>query len=166
MRLFVTVGSMLPFDRLVQAVDAWAAGRSDCEVFAQIGEGARQPLHIASAAMLDPATYRERMQWADLIVSHVGMGTVIAAAELGKPLLLMPREVALREVTSAHQQASARWLAGRPGIEVVADEAGLVAALERDRAAGAPAPLAQASPRLVDALRQFADAAVGAAPLR
>ncbi len=34
--IFVTVGEQLPFDRLVRAVDEWAAA-SGKEVFAQIG---------------------------------------------------------------------------------------------------------------------------------
>ena len=35
--IFVTVGSQLPFDRLVRAVDDWAAGNGGAAAFAQIG---------------------------------------------------------------------------------------------------------------------------------
>lgn len=162
MKLFLTVGSMLPFDRMVLAVDAWAARHPGSEVFAQIGRGARRPQHFEAVEMLTPDDYRRRLAWADLVVSHVGMGTVIAAAELQRPLLLMPREVARGEVTSDHQQATARWLAGRPGLEIVAGEQELLAALERPRNFGAPAMLAPVAPRLLDALKRFADEALAA----
>ena len=34
--IFVTVGAQLPFDRLVDTVDAWAGRKGDTEVLAQI----------------------------------------------------------------------------------------------------------------------------------
>lgn len=162
MKLFLTVGSMLPFDRMVLAVDDWAAQHPDSEVFAQIGHGARRPQHFETAEMLTPDHYRRRMSWADLVVSHVGMGTVIAAAELQRPLLLMPREVTRGEVTSDHQQATARWLLGRPGLEIVSGEQELLAALDRPRELGSPARLAPTSPRLLEELKRFTDEAVSA----
>ena len=37
--IFVTVGSMMPFNRLIDTMDRWAAARPDVEMFAQIGGG-------------------------------------------------------------------------------------------------------------------------------
>lgn len=161
MKLFLTVGSMLPFDRLTQALDDWAAAHPDCEVFGQIGQGGRPARHMATVAMLSPAEYRQRLVWADVLVSHVGMGTVIAAAELGRPLVLMPRDPGRGEVTSEHQQACARWLKLRPGVVVVNDAQELAAALERRQDLGMPAPVAPVSERLLSALRDFTAQALG-----
>lgn len=130
MRLFVTVGSMLPFDRLVRAIDEFVASRSDIEAFAQVGETRHRPRHMESRQMMTPADYRRMFERADVVVSHVGIGTVITASELGKPLVMLPRRMELQEVTSRHQQATARWLAGRPGVHIVSTEAELPARID------------------------------------
>ena len=41
--IFATVGTQLPFDRLIVALDQWAASSPDVEVFAQIGRGEYRP---------------------------------------------------------------------------------------------------------------------------
>lgn len=130
MKLFVTVGSMLPFDRLVRAIDALVGARDDIEGFAQVGETRYRPTHMASTRMMTPAEYRSMFEQSDVVVSHVGIGTVITASELGKPLVMLPRQMELQEVTSRHQQATARWLAGRPGVHIVGTEAELPAKIE------------------------------------
>ena len=130
MRLFVTVGSMLPFDRLVRAIDDFVSARPDVEAFAQVGETRHRPSHMRSRQMMTPAEYRRMFEQADVVVSHVGIGTVITASELGKPLVMLPRQMELQEVTSRHQQATARWLAGRPGVHIVATEAELAGKIE------------------------------------
>ena len=130
MRLFVTVGSMLPFDRLVRAIDDFVGTRPDIEAFAQIGETRNRPRHMDSRQMMTPAEYRRMFEEADVVVSHVGIGTVITAAELCKPLVMLPRQMELQEVTSRHQQATARWLAGRPGVHIVSSEAELPAKID------------------------------------
>jgi len=129
-RLFVTVGSMLPFDRLVRAIDGFVAGRPDVEAFAQIGETRHRPAHMESRKMMSPAEYRSMFERADVVVSHVGIGTVITASELRKPLVMLPRQMELHEVTSRHQQATARWLSGRPGVHIVETEAELLAKID------------------------------------
>lgn len=161
MKLFLTVGSMLPFDRLTRALDGWMAQHPEAQAFGQIGQGGYRPQHFEAVEMLQPSEYRERMLWADLVVSHVGMGTVIASAELARPLLLMAREVKRGEVTSDHQTATARWLSGRPGIVAAADEQELLQRLATVQAWGRPNAMGAVSPLLLDRLRELADS-VGA----
>jgi UDP-N-acetylglucosamine transferase subunit ALG13 len=154
--IFVTVGTQLPFDRLVGAVDRWAATRADAEVFAQVGPTALRPAHIAWQRFVSPAECRERMRAADAIVAHAGMGTILSALELGTPILVMPRLAALGEHRNDHQLATARRFAEQGSIGVAFDERDLHARLHGlDRLAArerigrhAPAPL-------VEALRAF-----------
>lgn len=156
MKVFLTVGSMLPFDRLVRAMDAWARLHPQAEVRAQIGEGGWIPGAFSYQAMHAPGDYRALCEWADVIVSHVGMGTVITAAELGRPLVALPRRAALGEVTSDHQAATAQWLRGRKGITVVEDETGLGAAIESAAGGLAPDPAGDAGrERLIGVVRRF-----------
>jgi UDP-N-acetylglucosamine transferase subunit ALG13 len=115
--IFVTVGSMMPFDRLVRAMDQWTASSSEPNVFAQIGAGA-PPVHMKWARSVTPAEFSDLISSAAVIVAHAGMGSIISAAEAGKPIVIMPRHASLKEHTTDHQVHTAAWLAGRPGIYV------------------------------------------------
>ena len=80
-------------------------------MFAQIGPSALQTSTIEAARFLPPAECRERMLAADAIVAHAGMGTILSALELGKPLVIMPRLAAFGEHRNDHQLATAKRFA-------------------------------------------------------
>jgi UDP-N-acetylglucosamine transferase subunit ALG13 len=135
---------MFPFDRLIRAMDAWAAA-NPCETLAQIGDGGFLPRHMPWVRRLERAEFVRTVARAELIVAHAGMGTVITAAEHGKPVVLLPRKGALGEHNNDHQADTAVWLRTRPGIHVADREADLgpciAAALAGQGAAiGASAP--------------------------
>lgn len=160
--IFVTVGSQMPFDRMVSAVDIWAeTTRPDADLFAQIGDSACQPRAMRWQKTLTPAEFSATAAAADIIVAHAGMGSVLTALELGKPLVLMPRRGDLQETRNDHQLATARWLGQRPGIHIAEDEnalpAALTAALQSVLHAsnGRPAISPYASPDLLAAVRQL-----------
>jgi UDP-N-acetylglucosamine transferase subunit ALG13 len=154
--IFVTVGTQLAFDRLVAAVDRWAATRASSQVFAQVGPSDLRPVNIEYERFVGPAECRARMLAADAVVAHAGMGTILSALEMGKPVLVMPRRAALGEHRNDHQLATARRFAEMGSVDVAFDEAQLQAKLERlDRLAArqrigrhAPAPV-------IAALRAF-----------
>jgi len=153
--IFVTVGSMLPFDRLIQAMDEWAARHPREEVFAQIGEGQYTPRHMPFARMLSPADFNSHMATCELPVAHAGTGSMIAAAELSKPIVLLARLAHLREHTTDHQVHTAQWLAERPGVFVAPSEKALGEMIEHARALvhrGA-ALSATASPIFIEKIR-------------
>jgi UDP-N-acetylglucosamine transferase subunit ALG13 len=155
--IFVTVGSQMAFDRLIRAVDAWAAGADAGPVFAQIGPSDYLPRCLEYRQSLTPAEFTAAVAAAEVIVAHAGMGSVLTAMELGKPLVLMPRRGDLLETRNDHQLATARWLAQRPGIFVALDEAQLPTALAAARASaqGTATIAAHAAPELLEAIRRF-----------
>jgi hypothetical protein len=51
--IFVAVGTQLPFDRLIGAVDKWAASRGRNDVHAQIASGVA-PSHVSYDRHLTP----------------------------------------------------------------------------------------------------------------
>jgi len=124
--IFVTVGSMLPFDRLVDCMDRWAGAHREEEVIAQIGDSQRFPSHMRWKRLMPPEEYRGIVRRASLVVSHAGMGTVITARELGKVLIVLPRTARKSEATTDHQLATAEWLKGKRGIYVATSEQHLV----------------------------------------
>ena len=159
--VFVSVGSMMPFDRLTQAMDEWAAANPGIPVEIQIGRGKYEPRHARFVRMMPVAEYRERVVAAQLIVAHAGMGSIISAIEAGKPLLMMPRLQAQGEHNTDHQLATAASIGVRPGLHVAIDAADLKAratALLTD-AGTAPAPISRfADPGFTDRIRAFIEA--------
>jgi UDP-N-acetylglucosamine transferase subunit ALG13 len=120
--IFVTVGTQLPFDRLIKAVDGWAGNNPTVEVFAQIGPGEFRPPHIKHVPFLKPDQADRCFRTATLVVSHAGMGSIITSLKYRKPLLILPRQASLGEHRNDHQIATARWLGTRSGINVAWSE--------------------------------------------
>jgi UDP-N-acetylglucosamine transferase subunit ALG13 len=129
--IFASVGSMLPFDRLVQAVDEWAAANPAEAVFIQIGEGEYEPRHAPFTRMMPHGEYRSRLETSDLFVAHVGMGSILQSLELRKQLLMLPRLASLREHTTDHQLHTAARFRDTPGLLIVDDADALKAAMSR-----------------------------------
>ena len=122
--IFLTVGSELPFDRLVRAVDDWAGRHGDTEIFGQLcepGETDHRPKNFEWTARLDPPEFRRRVAEASHLVGHAGMGTIIDALTQCKPLLMMPRRAHLRETRNDHQVATVERFGTRPGLHVAMD---------------------------------------------
>lgn len=120
--IFLTVGSQLSFDRLTAAVDAWAAERPDEEIFGQVGDTDNPPKNFASVATMPPEEYSRRFEQADLIVSHAGMGTIIAGLESRKPMLMLARVASMGESRNDNQVGTARHFRSFGQIEVVDSE--------------------------------------------
>jgi len=154
--IFVTVGAQMPFDRLIQAVEAWSKQHPTEEVLAQIGPHGWRPQHMPFVEFLDPKEFRQNVEKARVVISHAGMGTILTALERGKPLLIMPRRGDLQETRNDHQIATARQLAALGRATVAYDARELIAHLNQmARLAIAPRISDHASPELLGALRAF-----------
>lgn len=157
--IFVTVGSQLPFDRMVAQVDAWAATHAEVEIFGQVGDTETPPRHFESVSTMPPEEYQQRFAEADLIVGHAGMGTIIAALELRKPLLMLARLGSLKESRNDNQVGTARHFKEFSSIEVVESEleiparlSAMLEDLERYRSASDAFGVGDS---LIDAIREF-----------
>ena len=154
--IFVTIGSMFPFDRLVRAMDAYAATAEE-PCLAQIGAGAFEPAHMEWVRSLPAADYARAVAECDLVVAHAGMGSVITAREYGKPIVLLPRRAALGEHNNDHQLDTAAWLRARSGIELAERETDLATCIKAARAGGKlDRVAAQAPEAFLARLRAFA----------
>jgi UDP-N-acetylglucosamine transferase subunit ALG13 len=108
--IFVTVGTQLPFDRLVETVDTWALENGVTDIFAQTGKSKYKPRAIRSSAYLTPPEYNAKFAEASLIIGHAGMGTILKAMESNTPILVLPRLSVLKEHRSDHQVDTAQHL--------------------------------------------------------
>lgn len=155
--IFATVGTQLAFDRLIQPLDQWISHRNSViKCFAQIGPTRYKPVHIPHADFLTPTQACQYMRDASLIVSHAGMGTILTALQLQKPVVIMPRKASLGEHRNDHQLATAKWLASRPGIAVAWDVEDLLRCLDSwDLITPGPALPASAESALVPRLAEL-----------
>ncbi len=154
--IFVTVGTDLPFDRMIRVIDRWAAESGRSDVFAQIGEGGWEPSHIGFANFLQPREFVERFTEARLIISHAGMGTILSALYYAKPVLVMPKLASLGEHRNEHQLATARHMMAIGGVNVAFDEVELGEKLGRLEELSSGRKIGSyASESLVTGLRRF-----------
>lgn len=156
--IFVTVGTQGPFDRMIAAVDLWAEHQGRADVFAQIGAGT-PPEHIEWVRDLTPGAFEARLEAADAVVAHAGMGTILTALSLGKPVVVMPRKASLGEHRNEHQTATTERFEAMGRVTAVWDAAAMGAALDGLASAETGERLAaQASPELLKRLRGFLEA--------
>jgi UDP-N-acetylglucosamine transferase subunit ALG13 len=159
--IFATVGTQLPFDRMLTALDDWASRNASVPVLAQSGASAMTFRHIEATAHIDQPTFAARMASARVIVAHAGMGTILSAAEAGKRLILMPRRAEFGEHRNDHQLATAEEMSVLSCVTVAHDAetlwASLDAALADQTSQTNPfaAVSSMAEPRLINALQEF-----------
>lgn len=157
--IFVTVGAQMPFDRMVRAVDEWAAARGRDDVFAQINDAAYTPAHIRWTKFIEPEDFRKKVSESRVLVAHAGMGSILTALEAGKPILVMPRRGDLRETRNDHQVATARRFLELGRVAVAFDESELPARLDALDQLSAAGRISQfASDRLIAAVAGFINA--------
>jgi len=150
--IFVTVGTQLPFPRLIEAMDK-IAGRIYEPVIAQTHLPTRCKNMIVEPQM-NAARYSKVLARARLVVAHAGIGTIMAAREAGTPLIVLPRRADLGEHRNDHQQGTARQMLGHEGITAIWKEQKLDALLHHSF----EPPVPHAPPALdglVSGLRNF-----------
>lgn len=103
--IFLTVGTQLPFDRLITDMDA-LAGQLKRKIVGQIGISNYRPENFEYSAMLHPVRFDELCQEADIIVSHAGIGSILTAQKYQKPVVIVPRLARFGEHRNDHQLAT------------------------------------------------------------
>jgi len=153
--IFVTVGSE-PFDRLVRAIDWWAGLHGRTDIFAQIAKSRFVPHYIPAVQFLSSSEFRERIRASQIVIAHAGMGSIISALEIGRPIIVMPRRGHLGETRSDHQLTTAEEFERRQAVVFARDERDLIEKLERQDQLFARTNLNRdASPALISAIRKF-----------
>ena len=124
--IFVTVGTQLPFERLVAAVDSWS-GRRDPrpDVLAQVGSGKADYPNVRCVQSLDGFQYAEEIARARLMIAHAGTGSILTALDRGVPVIVMPRDHLRGEHRDDHQSQTARQLEKMGLVAVAWNEADL-----------------------------------------
>lgn len=107
--IFVSAGTQFPFDRLIEMVDT-LAGETDEEVVAQAIPDKYEPKNFRLLGIIPQGEYTDLVNKCDLVVAHAGMGAIITAMRIGKPILVLPRLASKGEHRNDHQTSTARHL--------------------------------------------------------
>ena len=156
--IFATVGTQLPFDRMLDALNFWASTHPESTVLAQTGKTERRFENMTCHGSLPQDAFAEAFYKADVIVAHAGMGTILSASQLGKPVVVLARLARYGEHRTDHQLATAAKMASLSNVFIAETagnlgaqiEAALLSVDEMSQTLGA-----DASPQLVAALRRF-----------
>ena len=152
--IFVTIGTQAPFDRFIKIIDEIAPQLQE-EVVAQVNQLGFEVAHIKTIDFLAPDKFNELFCKARLIVSHAGMGTILSALQLHKPIIIFPRIAALGEHRNEHQLATAEKFKEMGTVYVAMNEIELKRLLLNKHLK----PLAEigdyASQSLIDSIEKF-----------
>jgi len=104
--IFVTIGTQIPFDRFIKAVDEIAGTINEIFVVQSLN-GKYEPKNFKTVEFIAPDEFNKIMQEARLVVSHAGTGSILSAIDYEKPIVIFPRLASLGEHRNDHQMATA-----------------------------------------------------------
>ena len=123
---------MDPFDRLIKLVDQFVAENNlQHKFYAQIGRGKYRPKNFSYCEFLNPEEYQACIKKCSLVVSHAGMGTIITAIEMNKPIVILPKRASLNEQRNEHQLATVHHFHKSPLVIVAENNLDLSEAIFR-----------------------------------
>lgn len=103
--IFVTVGSReYAFDRLFKKLDElYEEGVLSENMFAQTGTSKYQPKHYAFKPFVSQDEFLEKIEQADIVVSHGASGSIMKALNAGKKVIAVTRLEKYGEHINDHQ---------------------------------------------------------------
>lgn len=125
--IFVTVGGMRAFERLVKEMDR-IAGELDEQVVMQVGSTDYEPKNCDYFKFMPRNGIDDFYAGARVVVCHAGGGSILTALEHNKPLVLVPRMKSYGEVFDDHQLEIAKEMEAQ-GVAVVYDISNLKSAI-------------------------------------
>ena len=103
--IFVCVGSRkYPFDRLfVKLHKMCENGEIKDEIFAQIGTSTYKPKRFKYKDFLSPEEFQEKINEADIVITHGASGSIMKALNAGKKVIAVTRLKKYGEHINVHQ---------------------------------------------------------------
>lgn len=104
-KIFVTVGSRnYQFNRLFIKLDELCEqGVIKGEMFAQIGSSTYKPKHYKYKNFISQDEFQEKINWADIIISHGASGSIMKALNARKKVIAVTRLAKYNEHINDHQ---------------------------------------------------------------
>ncbi|MFA5930730.1 MAG: glycosyltransferase [archaeon] len=128
-KIFSIIGSTYPLDRLTKELDLLAEDKK-YKIIAQIGESSYLPKNITYKKFFDSEEIKQKMKWADVIVSHAGAGSIIDLLTANKKFVLFPRLKKFGEAVDDHQIELCKAFGKKYGIKYTENEKELIELLK------------------------------------
>lgn len=128
--IFVTVGTQLPFDRLIESILSIEKKIPD-HMILQVGAG--KVFNERCIPFLSTDQTDRYINDCDVVVAHAGMGTIITALAKGRPVVVLPRQALLGEHRNDHQLSTCKSLDGLSGLFIAWEEGELLNCVEKAR---------------------------------
>ena len=129
--ILVTVGTQIPFDRLMHSVEKWLdKSENNFDVVAQVGASDYLSDKFETFKSVEPDQFERYIEECDFIISHAGMGSILTALRVKKPIIIFPRQAKLGEHRNDHQLATARAFSNIDGVYVALSEGELFSILD------------------------------------
>ena len=111
--IYVVCGTQkFPLNRLLKALDELVEnGKIKERIVAQIGHSDYYPKHYEWVKFNDSAEFEKNIRECSLLLTHSGVGTILAGKENNKPILVFPRSKKYGEHVDDHQWQIARMFA-------------------------------------------------------
>lgn len=120
--ILVTVGTQLPFNRLISSVEKWAIVNCYTDIMFQVGLSGYKPSVGRSVEFLQDIELQEYIKNSELVIGHAGTGTMISCLSISKPMVIMPRNHLYGEHRNNHQKATVAKLRDIYGVFVADTE--------------------------------------------
>lgn len=120
--IFVTVGTQLPFDRLIRAIDEITPHLNGEKVIAQTNGGNYTAKNMECRSYYSADEFNALIIQSRIIISHAGTGSIISALTHKKPIIIMPRRASLNEHRNEHQLATAQKMEELKFVNVAYNE--------------------------------------------
>lgn len=158
MRVLFAAGTQFSFPRLDEVVMSVARERPEWALVYQAGPGASLQRfasfpNLQAQALFSADAFSALFDTADLVVTHAGMGNIMACLEQGKPFLMLPRLARLGEHRNDHQVDTAEAISRIYGVPFFQEVEPLVEAVLDGQAV--PALAAGAAQRIHDERQAF-----------
>lgn len=156
--IFVTVGSQVPFDRMIEAVDAIAPLLGGKELVVQALASEYKAKNFTTVDYISPSDFKSYVERAELVISHAGTGTILSVSQLEKPMIVFPRSGKLKETRNDHQVATCRMMEQTTKLQVAYDAEGLRQKIEMYMRGELPVMdkmSPHASPQLLNSIKDF-----------
>ena len=129
--VLVTVGTIMPFDRMVRGVEALLKdGKIEGPVAAQVGETTEKFEGIEAFVSGPFEELNKRMEQADIVICHGGSGSILGALKAGAHVVAMARKHEFNEHYDDHQKDITSAFEEMDLISVAKDENDLLRAIE------------------------------------
>lgn len=101
LKIFVCLGTQdKPFKRLLDLLEK---ADIEADIVVQSGYTSFESKKMKCSAYFSPEEFKAKLQWADIIISHGGVGTIMQALKLGKKIIVIPRLACYKEHQNDHQ---------------------------------------------------------------